>query len=168
MTGDKDSRVKRSLASSLAEIANILGPEITEKELIPILDKFYNMEGEIQNTILKILPEFLKKIPQSLRRNYLDKLKRLLNPREKWRSRMEYSKIIGKYCNVFDDDVTYKQIFPIALNFCLDDVAQVRFKAAKNISGIILQLLKAENLRDKTMKIIETFAYSVNYNYRQL
>jgi serine/threonine-protein phosphatase 4 regulatory subunit 1 len=38
----KDSRwkVRRTLAFSLHEIAKILGPEITEKELIPVLYHF--------------------------------------------------------------------------------------------------------------------------------
>jgi len=38
----KDSRwkVRRTLAFSLHEIAKILGPDITEKELIPVLNIF--------------------------------------------------------------------------------------------------------------------------------
>jgi serine/threonine-protein phosphatase 4 regulatory subunit 1 len=170
MATDRDFRVKKSLSSSLAEIANILGPEVTERDLIPYLDKLYKEEGEIQNTILKILPDFLKHIHKNMRRNYLDKLKRLLNPREKWRNRKEYAVIIGNFHNVFDVEITYKQILPIALNFCLDDVAEVRFTAAKHISRIILQiLLSGDNeYKVKCMKIIEAFANSVNYNYRQL
>jgi serine/threonine-protein phosphatase 4 regulatory subunit 1 len=119
---DKDFRVKKSLASSLSEIANILGPQVTEAELIPVLDKLSKEEGEIQNTLLKSLPKFLKNLNKNSRRNYLDRLKKLLNPREKWRTRMEFSNIIAEYHNVFDDEITYKQILPIALNFCFDDV----------------------------------------------
>jgi hypothetical protein len=35
---------------------------------------------------------------------------------------MDYSIIIGEYYGVYDEEITYKQIFPIALNFCFDDV----------------------------------------------
>ena len=122
MVTDKDSRVKKSLASSLSEIANILGPSITESELIPVLDRLSKEDGEIQNTLLKTLPKFLRNLNKPLRRGYLERLRRLLNPREKWRTRMEYAIIIGEYHGVFDDEITYKQIFPIALNFCFDDV----------------------------------------------
>ena len=122
MVLDKDFRVKKSLVSSLSEIANIVGPKITETELVPVLDRLGKDEGEIQNTLLKILPKFLKNLNKSSRRGYLDRLKRLLNPREKWRTRMEFAMIIGEYYGVFDDEITYKQILPIALNFCFDDV----------------------------------------------
>ena len=122
MVTDKDSRVRKSLASSLAEVANIVGLQVTENELVPVLDKFSKDEGEIQNTLLKTLPQFLKSLKEPSRRSYLERLRRFLNPREKWRTRMEYSAILGEYSGVFDDEITYKQIFPISLNFCFDDV----------------------------------------------
>ncbi len=122
MVTDKDSRVKKSLASSLPEIANIVGNEIAEAELLPVMDRLNNSDGEIQNTILKALPNFLKHLKDSSKRNYLDRLRRFLNPREKWRTRQDFSAIIGEFSSVFDDEITYKQIFPIALNFCFDDV----------------------------------------------
>jgi hypothetical protein len=122
MVTDKDFRVKKSLASSLPEIANILGKDITETELVPVLDRLNNSDGDLQNTILKSLPHFLKHLKESSKCNYLDRLRRFLNPREKWRTRLEFSAIIGEFAYVFEDEITYKQIFPIALNFCFDDV----------------------------------------------
>lgn len=122
MVYDKDFKVRKSLASSLCEVSNILGSEITEKELVPVMEKFYKEEGEIQAKILRSMPKFMSCIGKDMRFSYLDKLKKLLNPREKWRVRMEYSAIIGDYANIFDEEITYKQIFPIALNFCVDDV----------------------------------------------
>ena len=52
MVTDKDFRVRKSIASSLAEIGNILGSTTTETELVPVLDRLYKEEGEIQNTLL--------------------------------------------------------------------------------------------------------------------
>lgn len=122
MAYGKEVRVRKSIASSIAEIANIIGVEKTEKELVPILDKLYKEDGEIQNTIMRNIPKFCKNLDKNLRKNYLDKLKKMLDPREKWRTRQEFCKIIGEYANVFDDETTYKQVFPINLHFCLDDV----------------------------------------------
>jgi hypothetical protein len=169
MVSDKDFRVRKSIVSSLSEICNILGPQITETDLVPVLNKFSKDEGEIQNTLLKTLPKLLRNLDINSRRGYLDRLKKLLNPREKWRTRMEYSNIIGEYYNVFDEEITYKQIFPISLSFCFDDVAEVRFTAAKHCSNIITQLLSKESeYKEKCLKIIELFALSINYHYRQL
>lgn len=184
MAGDRDYRVRNSIASSLYEIGKILGPELTETELIPVFDRLSKEEGEMQNTLLRILPNFLKDLGKSTRRYYLEKLKRLLNPKEKWRTRMEFSSIIGEYDTVFDDEITYKQILPISLYFCVDDVsiifqqlflfflkkvAEVRFTAAENCSRIIAQLLSNESkYKLKCLKILDAFGYSVNYHYRQL
>ena len=122
MAADRDYRVRNSIASSLYEIGKIIGPELTENELIPVFDKLSKEEGEMQNTLLRILPYFLKDLSKATRRTYLEKLKRLLNPKEKWRTRMEFSTIIGEYDSVFDEEITYKQILPISLYFCVDDV----------------------------------------------
>jgi serine/threonine-protein phosphatase 4 regulatory subunit 1 len=122
MVNGKEFKVRKSLASSIQEVAAILGSEITEKELIPIMDKLYKEEGEIQTIMMKNTPKFLKSLRKDLRKQYLDRLKKMLNPREKWRTKKEYSKVIGHYDFVYDDEITYKQIFPISLNFCLDDV----------------------------------------------
>jgi hypothetical protein len=142
MVNDKDFRVKKSLASSLPEIANIVGKEITESELVPVLDRLNNTDGDLQNTILKALPNFLKHLNDSSKRLYLDRLRRFLNPREKWRTRLEFSAIIGEFANVFDDEITYKQIFPIALNFCFDDVKFLLLRSLK------LDLLLPETFRN--------------------
>ena len=113
--------------------------------------------------------DLLRNLNVDSRRGYLDRLKKLLNPREKWRTRMEYSLIIGEYYNVYDDEITYKQIFPISLSFCFDDVAEVRFTASKNCSNIIAQLLSNQSdYKEKCLRIVESFALSINYHYRQL
>jgi hypothetical protein len=63
----------------------------------------------------------------------------------------------------------YKRVFPIAINFCFDDISQVRFCSAKKNSKLILQLISGkEEYRDKTIIIIKSFAQSINYKYRQL
>jgi serine/threonine-protein phosphatase 4 regulatory subunit 1 len=125
MATDREYRVKRSIASSIGDIATIIGQEETEAELFGVMEKLYREEGEMQTLILKNIPKILKIISPQNRNNYLDKLQRIVNTREKWRTRQEYAKIIGDYNTVFDDNATFKQILPIALTFCLDDVSYI-------------------------------------------
>jgi serine/threonine-protein phosphatase 4 regulatory subunit 1 len=125
MASDREYRVKRSIASSIGDIATIIGTEETENELFPIMEKLYREEGEIQTLILRNIPKILKIVSPEHRNNYLDRLQKIVNSREKWRTRQDYAKIVGEYNKVFDDDITYKHILPIALTFCLDDVLLV-------------------------------------------
>ena len=88
---------------------------------------------------------------------------------DKWRKRLTYSKIIGKFNNTYSDSIIYKRVFPIAINFCFDDVNQVRIKSAGHNSRLILQLISGNTeYRNKTLEIITSFARSINYAYRQL
>ena len=88
---------------------------------------------------------------------------------DKWRKRLNYSKIIGKFNNTYSNSIIYKRVFPIAINFCFDDVNQVRIKSAGHNSRLILQLISNDDeYKEKTLKIIYSFARSINYSYRQL
>ena len=91
------------------------------------------------------------------------------NKDDKWRKRVTYCKIIGKFNETYSDAIIYKRVFPIAINFCFDDVSQVRSNSAKNNSRLILQLISSKTeFKDKTMKIVTSFAQSINFRYRQL
>ena len=54
------------------------------------------------------------------------------NREDKWKKRLNYSKIIGKFNNTYSDSIIYKRVFPIAINFCFDDVNQVRIKKCRS------------------------------------
>ena len=169
MANDKEYRVKKSIASSIGEISVIIGKENTQEDLLQIIEKLYRDDGEIRNIIMKNAPILLRNLDTNYKLSYLEKLRRFLNIKEKWRTRLEFSKIIASFNNVFDNEITYKQVFPISLNFCTDDVAEVRFKSAKNCSKLIHQLLTGENstYKDSTYKIVLSFATSINYHFRQ-
>ena len=170
MSEQKDENIILPLASSLGEIAKILGPELTESDLLEFVDKFYKNSGEIKMKILSILPDIIRNISSNKKNQYLENIKIMIGNRDdKWRKRLNYSKIIGKYNNTYSDSIIYKRVFPIAINFCFDDVNQVRIKSAGHNSRIILQLISGDTeYKDKTLKIIQSFARSINYSYRQL
>jgi len=91
------------------------------------------------------------------------------NKDDKWRKRLSYSKIIGKFHNTYSDTIIYKRVFPIAINFCFDDVHTIREKSAGHNSRILLQLLTGkEDYKKKTYTIVKSFAQSINFSYRQL
>jgi hypothetical protein len=91
------------------------------------------------------------------------------NKEDKWRKRLAYSKIIGKFHNTYSDTIIYKRVFPIAINFCFDDVHTIREKSAGHNSRILLQLLTGkEDYKKKTYTIVKSFAQSINFSYRQL
>lgn len=176
MAEEKEEKIRLTLAASLGEVAKILGPELTESDLVDFVTLFFKgnesskANKEIQIKILGVLPDIIRNITSNQKNVYLDYLKTMITPsNDLWRRRLAYAKIIGKYHNTYSDEMIYKRVFPIAINFCFDDVSQVRMKAARHNSMLLLQLLSSETeFSEKTYKIFKSFAQSINFNYRQL
>ena len=173
MANEKDEKIKLPLASSLGEISNIIGSELTELDLLEFVDKFFKnspQNSELKIKILKVLPVIIKNIPSNRKNAYLEFIKFMIgNKDDKWRKRVTYSKIIGKFNGTYSDNIIYKRVFPIAINFCFDDISQVRSCSAKHNSRLILQLIIGKTeFKNKTLIIIKSFAQSINYRYRQL
>ena len=173
MANEKDDKIKLPLASALGEISNILGSDLTESDLLEFVDKFFknsSQYSELKIRILKVLPDIIKNIPSNRKNVYLEFIKYMIgNKDDKWRKRIAYSKIIGKFNGTYSDNIIYKRVFPIAINFCFDDISQVRSISAKHNSRLILQLISGKtDFKNKTLTIIKSFAQSINYKYRQL
>ena len=47
MANEREKKVKKSIASSISEVAQLLDPAIVEKDILPIFDKFYKDESNI-------------------------------------------------------------------------------------------------------------------------
>ena len=170
MAEQKEDRIKLPLAASLGELSKILGNEITENDLLDFVDKFYKGNSEMKMKILAILPDIIRNISSNKKNQYLENIKIMIgNKDDKWRKRLAYSKIIGKFHNTYSDTIIYKRVFPIAINFCFDDVHTIREKSAGHNSRILLQLLTGkEDYKKKTYTIVKSFAQSINFSYRQL
>ena len=173
MANEKDEKIKLPLASALGEISNILGSELTESDLLEFVDKFFkssSQTSELKIKILQVLPTIIKNIASNRKNAYLEFIKFMIgNKDDKWRRRVKYSKIIGKFNGTYTDNIIYKRVFPIAINFCFDDISQVRSCSAKHNSRLILQLISGKTeFKEKTLKIVRSFAQSINYRYRQL
>jgi hypothetical protein len=170
MSEQKEEKIKLPLAASLGELSKILGNEITENDLLDFVDKFYKGSSEMKMKILAILPDIIRNISSNKKNQYLENIKIMIgNKDDKWRKRLTYSKIIGKFNNTYSDTIIYKRVFPIAINFCFDDVHTIREKSAGHNSRILLQLLTGkEDYKKKTYTIVKSFAQSINFAYRQL
>ena len=72
----KDTRwkVRRTLAYSLHEIAKILGPEVAERELIPVLYSFLKDVDEVKEGVTENLPKFIQILSPEQRETYIDKI----------------------------------------------------------------------------------------------
>ena len=173
MANEKDEKIKIPLASAMGEISKLLGSDLTESDLLDYVDKFFKSSppySELKIKILSVLPEIIKNISTNRKNAFLEYIKYMIgNKDDNWRRRVVFCKIIAKFHGTYNDPIVYKRVFPIAINFCFDNVAHVRTLSARKNSRIILQLISSDtNYKDKAMVIVTSFARSINYKYRQL
>jgi len=70
LTSVNEIQTKKTLACSIHEIARLLGPEITDSELIEIFDKFMN-NADVRISAIKNMHIFLAEVPAHKREKYI-------------------------------------------------------------------------------------------------
>ena len=67
-----DERIKKALAASLHDLARILGPTYTERDLLPVMEKsLKERKYEIKGLALRNMHIFLKELPLERRKDFL-------------------------------------------------------------------------------------------------
>jgi len=71
MASDDRWKIRRSLAFSIHEIAKILGPELTERDLLPVLDHFLLDIPDVAGGALQNLPMICRVLKTEQRDQYI-------------------------------------------------------------------------------------------------
>ncbi|XP_029051724.1 serine/threonine-protein phosphatase 4 regulatory subunit 1-like isoform X2 [Osmia bicornis bicornis] len=141
-------KVRRTLASSIHEIATILGEELTASDLIPVYDWFIKDVDEVRIGVLKHLATFLKILKPTDRCLYLPRLKEFLvtDNEWNWRFREELATQLLEIVNLFGAADVERFIVPLSLELLSDKVAAVRHVALSLVTQIVAHLSDNERL----------------------
>lgn len=137
LAGDMQYKVRRTVASSLHELAVIFGRDIASEHLTPIFDGFIKDLDEVRIGILRHLAYFLKIITPAKRNTYLPRLQEFLKTENvwNWRFRHELGKQLLSIVTLFKPKDSAKHIGLIA-EMLLHDVSAVRQVAISLVSVI--------------------------------
>lgn len=124
----KQWKIRRTLASSIHEIALILGEELTVSDLMPIYDGFIKDLDEVRIGVLKHLATFLKILKPTNRCQYLPRLGDFLATDNEWnwRFREELAIQLLEAVTLFNPNDVAQSIAPLSLQLLVDKVAAVR------------------------------------------
>jgi len=72
----KDTRwkVRRTLSFSIHELAKMLGPEITEAELTPLLFGFMKDVPDVREGVMQNLPKYIQALTEDKREEFVEKV----------------------------------------------------------------------------------------------
>ncbi|XP_028044967.1 serine/threonine-protein phosphatase 4 regulatory subunit 1 isoform X2 [Monomorium pharaonis] len=142
LSNAKHWKVRCTLASSIHEIAMILGEELTATDLVPIYDGFIKDLDEVRIGVLKHLATFLKILKPTDRCQYLPRLSDFLATDNEWnwRFRKELATQLLEIVNLFNPNDVAQSIAPLSFQLLVDKVAAVRTIALELITRIMRYL----------------------------
>uniref|UniRef100_A0A0N5AAY6 DUF3730 domain-containing protein n=1 Tax=Syphacia muris TaxID=451379 RepID=A0A0N5AAY6_9BILA len=141
LVSDGQRHVRQSLASSIHEIAAIIGEENTDKYLVPVFWQFINDVEDVKFGVLKHLYDFFRVFSKEMRHSLVAVLATLLysdsDNDKNWRLRYEYTWQCIFLCDLYDVEEINTYIAAIALTLANDRIACVR-KVASYLLSVIL------------------------------
>ncbi|GAB1861274.1 Serine/threonine-protein phosphatase 4 regulatory subunit 1 [Camponotus japonicus] len=148
LSSAKHWKVRHTLASSIHEIAMILGEELTATDLVPIYDGFIKDLDEVRIGVLKHLATFLKILKPSDRCQYLPRLSDFLvtDNEWNWRFREELATQLLEIVTLFNLNDVAQSIAPLSFQLLVDKVAAVRNIALELITRIMCYLSRDDAL----------------------
>ena len=178
MCNDEDIYVRRSIISSFYEVSKILGDKITVKELLPLYDKF--LENKQSSYTRKLaeenLPKILSILSKEIREKYINNNNigfnniisndTFLIKKSNQNKKIDFLNNILTYFKLYDDDIIYNNILSKCIFFSMDSIYKVRTTSCKIIAEIIIYLYKKDYKKDNICKLLETYAFNVNYPQR--
>ena len=139
LTSVSDIQTLRTLSCSLHEIARILGPELTDSDLLTIADRFLRHNNpDVRIGIMKNLHVLLAEVPESKRSGYIQYIMQTFNEAgAEWRTKEMLAKNLGKFATLFDHRIVYSEFLPMFFKFCEDRTDMVCRSAATALAPIL-------------------------------
>ncbi|KAG1934285.1 serine/threonine-protein phosphatase 4 regulatory subunit [Pimephales promelas] len=170
LASDMQWKVRRTLAFSIHELAQILGDQLTAAYLVPVFNSFLKDLDEVRIGVLKHLYDFLKLLHQDTRRKYLYQLQEFLvtdNSRN-WRFRSELAEQLVLLLELYSAQDVHDYLRPLAFCLCTDRVSSVRWTSYRLVSEIIRKLSSCSSLLVGFLgELVEKFCHSRKWSGRQ-
>ncbi|KAI8388520.1 armadillo-type protein [Radiomyces spectabilis] len=142
LTKDYQIKVRRTFAYSLHEIADVIGPERTERDLVQIFALYLMDLDDVKQGVLEHLAEFLSKLAVSSRNEYIPILAEVWDGvMTNWRLREILAGQLRDIAMLFDAARVVEHILPLTIRACHDEFAAVR-ETGMETFPVILDIVK--------------------------
>ncbi|KAL1131127.1 hypothetical protein AAG570_012364 [Ranatra chinensis] len=170
LAADRQWKVRRIVASSIHELAVIVGEDVATQDLVPVFTGFIKDLDEVRIGALKHLAHFLKLLRPAGRNSFLPRLAEFLMTDYdwNWRFRKELAEQLLQALGLFTPADTCHHLTPVAMTLLLDKVANVRKVALHLVTKLVNHLSIDETLlRGLLAELAEQFAHNSRWNRRQ-
>lgn len=137
---DVQWRVRKSLAYSLHEIANVVGQDIAEKSLAPAFELFLKDVDEVRLGVILNVDKFFAILSDSTRQRYIPNLCYVPIESENWRLRNVIASKLGDLAKLVPADVASECIAEIIMKLLEDSVTEVRTSTYHSCAKLLMHL----------------------------
>ncbi|KAG8271741.1 Serine/threonine-protein phosphatase 4 regulatory subunit 1 [Homalodisca vitripennis] len=170
LASDRQWKVRRTVASSIHELAVILGEDMATQDLVPIFSGLIKDLDEVRIGALRHLSYFLRLLRPSGRNHFLPRLADFLKTEYdyNWRFRDELARQLMSAMPLYSPSDTCVHLTPIGIALMLDNVAAVRESALNLVTELVKHVsVEISLLRGLLAELAEQFAHSARWNRRQ-
>uniref|UniRef100_A0A915Q2K0 Serine/threonine-protein phosphatase 4 regulatory subunit 1 n=1 Tax=Setaria digitata TaxID=48799 RepID=A0A915Q2K0_9BILA len=148
LASDMQWRVRHTLASSIHEIAAIIGEENADVHLVPVFERFMEDIEDVKLGLLNHLYDFFKLVTPATRQKLLSVLPNFLHSDadggRNWRYRHEYVRQCVLLCDLFPMREINEYLAAIALTLANDRISDVRKEATVLLARILGKFISEE------------------------
>ncbi|OAD65174.1 hypothetical protein PHYBLDRAFT_184209 [Phycomyces blakesleeanus NRRL 1555(-)] len=142
LTKNYQIKVRCTFAYSLHEIARIIGPENTERDLVQIFAMYLMDLDDVKQGVLEHLADFLGTLAVTSRNEYIPILAEVWDGvMTNWRLRAILTAQLRDIALLFDASRVVEHILPLAIRACHDEYAAVR-ETGVRVFPVILEVVK--------------------------
>uniref|UniRef100_A0A914DIJ9 Uncharacterized protein n=1 Tax=Acrobeloides nanus TaxID=290746 RepID=A0A914DIJ9_9BILA len=131
--------VRTIMASSLAEIAKIIGTELTEQDLLTLFESYLRDDADVRAGLVKNLSEFFKIVSEEVRERLIIQLSGFMEieVHRNWRIRFELSRECIQLCRLLSPHQVNEYIAPLSMLLANDSIADVRLQGVELLAEIV-------------------------------
>ncbi|KAK4053327.1 hypothetical protein OIO90_003939 [Microbotryomycetes sp. JL221] len=161
------AKVRQSLASSLHEIAKIIGQNQSDECLFEPFKLFLRDVDHIQGAMLENLPTLLNCFSTQIQRQAWQSLHDAWADIGTWRRREALAEQLGEMgSSLFKNDDGSEEVLAVLKQAFTDPVASVRDKATASIPTLLQATSDLPNARQKLLAFLTVFAEDSSYRLR--
>jgi len=145
---DTVRQVRKPIAHCLHELAHVLGPDMADKELVPVFELYLQDVDEVKEGVLRNLSRFLAALSPGMRESFLPVLDdvEISSSSLNWRFRFIMAQQLNELSVLFSPAATFSVVRRLALRLLGDPIHEVRLEASRRLAPLLMRCNEADPL----------------------
>lgn len=134
-----EKKVRRPISYALHDIAKVIGPDLTFRDLFPVFDLFCRDVEDVRRGVIRGMAPFLASLHPTDREACVPVLRETLDsvPARGWRLRRLLARQMDSLARIFSPMMVFAQVRPVAESLLKDEVAAVRNAVAVRLAPLL-------------------------------